>query len=32
MEKIDRVKREPPLPRGLARQKVEAILAAIPPH
>jgi site-specific recombinase XerD len=30
MEKIDRVKREPPLPRGLARQKVETILAAIP--
>jgi len=32
MEKIDRVKREPPLPRGLARQKVETILAAIPTH
>jgi site-specific recombinase XerD len=32
MEKIDRVKREPPLPRGLAREKVEAILAAMPPR
>jgi integrase/recombinase XerD len=32
MEKIDRVKREPPAPRGLARKTVETILASIPPR
>jgi integrase/recombinase XerD len=31
MEKVDRVKREPPLPRGVGREPVEAILAKIPP-
>lgn len=31
MEKIDRVKREPPLPRGVGRENIERILAVIPP-
>lgn len=31
MEKIDRVKREPPLPRGVGRENVERILAVILP-
>lgn len=30
MDKIDRVKRTPPLPRGVGREKVEDILAGIP--
>lgn len=30
MDKIDRVKREPPLPRGVGRKTVETILAVIP--
>lgn len=30
MDRIDRVKCEPPLPRGLRREKVEAVLAVIP--
>ncbi len=30
MDKIDRVKRTPPMPRGVGRESVEAILAGIP--
>lgn len=30
MDRIDRVKREPPLPRGVGRETVETILAVIP--
>jgi integrase len=30
MEKIDRIQREPPLPRGVGREKAEKILSAIP--
>ncbi len=30
MEKVDRVRREPPLPRGVGREKVEAVLVSIP--
>jgi integrase/recombinase XerD len=30
MEKVDRVKREPPLPRGVGRENVDRILAVVP--
>lgn len=32
MDRVDRVKREPPLPRGVGQETVEAILAVIPAH